>query len=117
MLLPAIFLHGSFEYSLYAIGVIQYAFDLQWIALDIFSVVIPLVIVGVGAIWAVRSYTEVRTTSHTLPHSPPNSSHSLDTIGGATIPAELAHDPYARGRGSGKHTPVVHYGLEVTVNW
>ncbi len=71
MLLPAIFLHGSFDYFLFAIGAIQYAFDLQSIALDVISMVIPLAITVLGAIWAYRSYTEVRrTTSLTLPHPP-----------------------------------------------
>jgi len=59
VLLPAIFLHGSFDYFLFAIGAIQYAFDLQSIALDVISMVIPLAITVLGAIWAYRSYTEV----------------------------------------------------------
>eukprot|EP01040_Poterioochromonas_malhamensis_P009825 gene9826-10669_t len=59
VLLPAIVLHGSFEYFPLAIGAIQYAFDLELIALDVISMVIPIVITVVGAIWAHRSYTEV----------------------------------------------------------
>lgn len=59
VLLSAVVLHGSFDYFLFAIGVIQYTYEIDSIAMDIFSMAFPLVITILGVVYAYRTYSEV----------------------------------------------------------
>ena len=59
ILLPALILHGSFDFQLFLMGAIEYMFDLNSIWLDIFSMVFSLLLTIVAAIYAYRSFKSV----------------------------------------------------------
>lgn len=61
ILLPALVLHGSFDYFLFAMGFVQYAWRIESVAFGVFTFVFPFVIAAGGAFWAYRSFKEVES--------------------------------------------------------
>lgn len=61
ILLPAILLHGFFDFVLMFIGVMQYIYEFEGIGLEIASLVIALCISIGGALYAYFSFQKVWT--------------------------------------------------------
>ena len=59
ILLPALMLHGLFDFQLFLMGAIEYAFDLNSIWLDICSMVFSLLLTIAAAVYAYRSFKSV----------------------------------------------------------
>jgi hypothetical protein len=59
ILLPAILLHGLFDFVLMLIGVLQYIYGIEGIALEIASLVIALCLTIGGALYAYLSFQKV----------------------------------------------------------
>ena len=59
ILLPALILHGFFDFQLFLLGAIEYAFDLESIWLDICSIVFSLLLTIAAAVYAYRSFKSV----------------------------------------------------------
>lgn len=59
ILLPAIALHGSFDFILFLMGAIQAAFEIESIAFEVFSYILPVLITIGGVYWAYVSFNKV----------------------------------------------------------
>lgn len=59
ILLPALLLHGLFDFQLFVAGVIEYMYDLNSLALDIGSLVFSLVLAISSGIYAYRSFRKL----------------------------------------------------------
>jgi hypothetical protein len=59
ILLPAILLHGVFDFVIFLIGVLQFIEGGSSFTYDVLSLLIPLMIAVMGAVWAYVSYKKV----------------------------------------------------------
>lgn len=60
MLLPAVFLHGAFDFALFLMGYLQFAYDIQQsVAFVAFSFITPIAITIAGLVWACRAFKKV----------------------------------------------------------
>jgi hypothetical protein len=62
-LLPALILHGGFDFFLFAVGVVQYAYDINSAAFEVISFLFPFLVTVLGIVVAkwefdavIRSY-------------------------------------------------------------
>lgn len=60
ILTPAILLHGTFDFVLFFLGLVQFAFDVDSFGLEIASFAIAGAITVFGAIFAYRSFTKIQ---------------------------------------------------------
>jgi Cys-rich protein (TIGR01571 family) len=59
VLLPAIILHGSFDFFLFLIGALAQAYNVESVAFDVMSIVIPVLLTVGGLYWAYSGFTKV----------------------------------------------------------
>lgn len=59
VLLPAIALHGTFDFLLFVMGYVALAYQIETLWFAILSIVVPVAITIGGIVWAVRSYKNV----------------------------------------------------------
>lgn len=59
VLLPAVVLHGSFDFFLFFVSALQYVFNIRSLAFDIFTMIFPFVMTIGGIVWAVKVFGAV----------------------------------------------------------
>ncbi len=59
MILPAVFLHGSFDFALFFLGFLEYAYGLDSLAFGVASFVTPIAITVGGVLWAWKDFKTV----------------------------------------------------------
>ena len=59
ILLPAISLHGTYDFVLFAIGGLNSQYGIDNTFLDVLSIVLPAIITLGGMIWAYYSFKQV----------------------------------------------------------
>jgi hypothetical protein len=59
VLLPAIVLHGLFDFLLFVMGAIQFAYQIDALWLDVLQLVVPLLVTVCGIIYAKNSFDKV----------------------------------------------------------
>lgn len=59
VLLPAVFLHGAFDFALFLMGYLQFAYNIQSVAFVAFSFITPIAITIAGLVWACRAFKKV----------------------------------------------------------
>lgn len=66
VLMPAVFLHGIFDYFLFVVGAIQTVYKVDTLALDIIAGLFPFLITIAGVIWAYVSFGSVSQAMRVL---------------------------------------------------
>ena len=66
ILLPAICLHGTYDFVLFAIGGLSSVYGLESLALNTLSIALPLVITLGGIYWAYVSFKQVHTSTERI---------------------------------------------------
>lgn len=61
ILLPGILLHGTFDYVLFMFGLVGFAWELDSLAYQVASMVVPFLIAAAGGGWAYWAFRTVRT--------------------------------------------------------
>ena len=61
ILFPALVLHGTFDYVLFILGAVGYAYDLPDIGVEIASVVFGINVTIAGIVYATRAFKRVET--------------------------------------------------------
>lgn len=59
LLLPAVLLHGSFDFFLFLMSALQYVYAIDSVAFDVFTLLFPFAIAVGGVVWAVRAFGAV----------------------------------------------------------
>ncbi len=60
-MLPAVSVHGTYDFVLFAIGGLNSVYGIDTLALDIISLLFPISITIGGALWAYNSFKQVST--------------------------------------------------------
>ena len=58
-MLPALILHGSFDFFLFVGGALQLIYDIESLAFEVVGVVVIVVMTAVSACWAYHTYKKV----------------------------------------------------------
>ncbi len=58
-MLPALILHGSFDFFLFAAGAIEYAYDINSLAFDVTTFIFPFVMTVAGICFAKFEFDKV----------------------------------------------------------
>mmetsp|Transcript_11396 Transcript_11396/g.19116 ORF Transcript_11396/g.19116 Transcript_11396/m.19116 type:complete len:168 (+) Transcript_11396:187-690(+) len=90
ILLPAIILHGTFDFVLFLFGVIEYAYNVDDLAFEAFTVILPIIITVVGIVVAYIWFMEVYRTFHR--GWQPSIGQVASNGGGGAIGAEMGGD-------------------------
>eukprot|EP01033_Poteriospumella_lacustris_P008279 gene8279-5970_t len=59
LLLPAVLLHGSFDFFLFLMSALQFVYAIDSVAFDVFTLLFPFAIAVGGVVWAARSFGAV----------------------------------------------------------
>ncbi len=59
VLLPALLLHGTFDFALFLLGFLEFAYNIQSVAFAVVSFVTPIAITLAGIFWARREFHKV----------------------------------------------------------
>mmetsp|Transcript_26915 Transcript_26915/g.59566 ORF Transcript_26915/g.59566 Transcript_26915/m.59566 type:complete len:121 (+) Transcript_26915:105-467(+) len=77
LLLPAVFLHGCFDFVLFLMGAAQYAYEVDSVMFDVFSNALPAAITVVGVVVAYRGFTQVQASFDSAWQAFPPSAHEM----------------------------------------